>query len=43
VLVETLAIGVCGTHAEIIGGAHGFAPPGRDRLVLGPASLGRDL
>jgi len=43
VLVETLAIGVCGTDAEIIGGAYGWAPPGRDRLVLGHESLGRVL
>ena len=41
VLVETLAIGVCGTDAEIISGAYGWAPPGRDRLVLGHESLGR--
>ncbi len=43
VLVETLAIGVCGTDAEIISGAYGWAPPGRDRLVLGHESLGRVL
>lgn len=41
VLVETLAIGVCGTDAEIVSGAYGWAPPGRDRLVLGHESLGR--
>src|SRR6266851_10453764 len=43
VLVETLAIGVCGTDAEIIGGAYGWAPPGRERLVLGHESVGRVL
>ena len=43
VLVETLAIGVCGTDAEIVSGAYGWAPPGRDRLVLGHESLGRVL
>ncbi|MGH9068349.1 MAG: glucose 1-dehydrogenase [Acidimicrobiales bacterium] len=41
VLVETLAIGVCGTDAEIIAGDYGWAPPGRDRLVIGHESLGR--
>jgi threonine dehydrogenase-like Zn-dependent dehydrogenase len=41
VLVETLAVGVCGTDAEIVSGAYGWAPPGRDRLVLGHESLGR--
>jgi threonine dehydrogenase-like Zn-dependent dehydrogenase len=41
VLVETLAVGVCGTDAEIVSGAYGWAPPGRERLVLGHESLGR--
>ena len=41
VLVETLAVGVCGTDVEIVSGAYGWAPPGRDRLVLGHESLGR--
>jgi glucose 1-dehydrogenase len=41
VLVETLAVGVCGTDLEIISGAYGWAPPGHDRLVLGHESLGR--
>ncbi len=41
VLVETLAVGVCGTDREIIAAEHGQAPPGRDRLVLGHESLGR--
>jgi len=41
ILVETLAIGVCGTDAEIVSGAYGWAPPGRERLVLGHESLGR--
>ncbi len=43
VLVETLAVGVCGTDAEIISGLYGWAPPGHDRLVLGHESLGRVL
>jgi len=43
VLVRTLAIGVCGTDLEIVAGKYGWAPPGRDRLVLGHESLGRVL
>jgi threonine dehydrogenase-like Zn-dependent dehydrogenase len=43
VLVETLAVGVCGTDMEIVSGAYGWAPPGRPRLVLGHESLGRVL
>jgi len=41
VVVETLAIGVCGTDAEIVGGRYGWPPPGRERLVIGHESLGR--
>jgi glucose 1-dehydrogenase len=41
VLVETMAVGVCGTDIEIVSGAYGWAPPGRQRLVLGHESLGR--
>lgn len=43
VLVQTLAIGICGTDREIVDGEHGQAPPGRRRLVLGHESLGRVL
>ena len=43
VLVETLAVGVCGTDIEITSGAYGWPPPGRERLVLGHESLGRVL
>jgi glucose 1-dehydrogenase len=42
-LVETIALGVCGTDREIIEGAYGWAPPERDWLVLGHESLGRVL
>jgi glucose 1-dehydrogenase len=42
-LVQTLAVGVCGTDLEISRGDYGWAPPGRDRLVLGHESLGRVL
>jgi threonine dehydrogenase-like Zn-dependent dehydrogenase len=41
VLVETLAIGVCGTDLEIINGDYGWAPPGQTRLAIGHESLGR--
>ncbi|CAI9403387.1 putative alcohol dehydrogenase AdhA [Nocardioides sp. T2.26MG-1] len=42
-LVEGVAIGVCGTDKEIVRGDYGWAPPGRDRLILGHESLGRVL
>jgi threonine dehydrogenase-like Zn-dependent dehydrogenase len=41
VLVDAIAMGVCGTDAEIVAGEYGWSPPGRDRLVLGHESLGR--
>jgi threonine dehydrogenase-like Zn-dependent dehydrogenase len=40
-LVEALAVGICGTDAEIAEGGYGWPPPGRDRLILGHESLGR--
>jgi len=40
-LVETLAIGICGTDREIAAGQYGWAPPGLDRLIIGHESLGR--
>ncbi|MGV9883878.1 glucose 1-dehydrogenase [Streptomyces sp. NPDC003006] len=40
-LVDGLAVGVCGTDKEIVAGDYGWAPPGEDRLVLGHESLGR--
>jgi threonine dehydrogenase-like Zn-dependent dehydrogenase len=40
-LVEGLAMGVCGTDHNIAEGTHGAAPEGRERLVLGHESLGR--
>jgi len=43
VLVQTIAVGVCGTDLEIVSGAYGWPPPGRDRLILGHESLGRVL
>ena len=41
VLVEAVAVGVCGTDVEIVEGKYGWAPPGNTRLVLGHESLGR--
>jgi glucose 1-dehydrogenase len=41
VLVQTQAIGICGTDVEIINGEYGSAPPGEDRLIIGHESLGR--
>jgi threonine dehydrogenase-like Zn-dependent dehydrogenase len=43
VLVEAIAVGVCGTDVEIVEGKYGWAPPGQSRLVLGHESLGRVL
>lgn len=40
-LVDGLAVGVCGTDREIVSGRHGSPPPGEDRLVVGHESLGR--
>jgi len=40
-LVDGVAIGVCGTDKEIARGDYGWAPPGEERLVLGHESLGR--
>lgn len=41
VLVETLAVGLCGTDMEIVEAQYGQAPPGQDFLVLGHENLGR--
>ena len=41
VLVEGLAIGLCGTDSEIIAAQYGNAPAGSDYLVLGHENLGR--
>ncbi|CAM5277606.1 Theronine dehydrogenase OS=Streptomyces alboniger OX=132473 GN=CP975_31690 PE=4 SV=1 [Streptomyces alboniger] len=40
-LVDGLAVGVCGTDKEIVAGDYGWAPPGEDHLILGHESLGR--
>jgi threonine dehydrogenase-like Zn-dependent dehydrogenase len=41
ILVEAIAVGVCGTDVEISEGKYGWSPPGKSRLVLGHESLGR--
>jgi threonine dehydrogenase-like Zn-dependent dehydrogenase len=41
VLVEVIAVGLCGTDKEIVSGQYGEAPPGSDHLVLGHENLGR--
>src|SRR5262249_35827000 len=41
VLVEAIAVGVCGTDVEIVEGKYGWSPPGGTQLVLGHESLGR--
>ena len=43
VVVEAVAVGVCGTDVEIVEGKYGWAPQGKSRLVLGHESLGRVL
>jgi threonine dehydrogenase-like Zn-dependent dehydrogenase len=43
VLVEAIAVGVCGTDVEIAEGKYGWAPPGKTRIILGHESLGRVL
>ncbi|MFJ9556493.1 glucose 1-dehydrogenase [Nocardiopsis sp. NPDC101807] len=40
-LVDGVALGICGTDKEIADGEYGTAPPGHERLVLGHESLGR--
>ena len=41
VLVEAVAVGVCGTDIEMVKGEYGWAPPGKKYLILGHESLGR--
>jgi glucose 1-dehydrogenase len=43
ILVQGLAMGVCGTDEEILDGEYGEAPAGAERLILGHESLGRVL
>jgi Lsr2 protein/alcohol dehydrogenase-like protein len=41
IVVDTQAVGICGTDMEIISGEYGTAPPGEERLITGHESLGR--
>lgn len=41
IVVDGLLVGICGTDVEIAKEGYGWAPPGRDRLVLFHESLGR--
>jgi threonine dehydrogenase-like Zn-dependent dehydrogenase len=41
VLVDAIALGICGTDREILAADYGEAPEGSSRLVLGHESLGR--
>jgi threonine dehydrogenase-like Zn-dependent dehydrogenase len=43
ILVQALAVGICGTDREIVRAEFGEAPPGQHDLVLGHESLGRVL
>ena len=40
-VVDGLAVGICGTDLEILAGEYGESPPGSDHLVLGHENLGR--
>ncbi|TYB51597.1 alcohol dehydrogenase catalytic domain-containing protein [Nonomuraea sp. PA05] len=42
-LVEGLALGICGTDRELDEAEYGWPPPGKDRMVIGHESLGRVL
>jgi threonine dehydrogenase-like Zn-dependent dehydrogenase len=41
VVVDVVAVGVCGTDREMLEGKYGEAPPGESRLILGHEALGR--
>src|SRR3954463_4260046 len=41
VLVQTIAVGICGTDVEIVAGEYGWSPPGRTSLILGHEAAGR--
>ncbi|BCS34974.1 threonine dehydrogenase [Luteitalea sp. TBR-22] len=42
-LVQAIAVGICGTDVDIVRGEYGWAPDGRQRLILGHESIGRVL
>ena len=39
-VVRTIAVGICGTDMDIVGGGHAEAPKGENRLILGHESFG---
>src|SRR5690348_2527021 len=41
VLVDAIALGICGTDKEIADGDYGWSPEGAERLILGHESFGR--
>jgi threonine dehydrogenase-like Zn-dependent dehydrogenase len=41
IVVDGVAVGMCGTDVDIAAGLYGTAPPGEAQLVLGHESLGR--
>lgn len=43
ILVQTLAVGICGTDLEIIQGRYGLAPRSSQRLIIGHEVLGEVL
>jgi threonine dehydrogenase-like Zn-dependent dehydrogenase len=42
-LIQGLALGICGTDRELEQAEYGWPPPGRERMVIGHESLGRVL
>ncbi|WP_103956537.1 glucose 1-dehydrogenase [Nonomuraea solani] len=42
-LVQGLALGICGTDRELDAADYGWPPPGKDRMIIGHESLGRVL
>jgi threonine dehydrogenase-like Zn-dependent dehydrogenase len=43
ILVEALAVGLCGTDLELVAAEYGQAPMGESLLVLGRENLGREV
>lgn len=41
VLIDIVAVGLCGTDRDILRGEYGTAPPGADRLIIGHEAVGR--
>jgi threonine dehydrogenase-like Zn-dependent dehydrogenase len=41
VLVQAIAVGICGTDVEIVNGEYGWSPPGQESLIIGHEAVGR--